>query len=379
MPNPTNIGDIMEARAGDDREKFDALVTAGVAGLVRKQLELKNDIHSDGEFWKARDEKYYSSRSTGIDMKPVTTNHPPSIVAFQQERRMPEFRDFYRVYDAMGNIPTPGVTAQPQAEGGVITGPMEYRGQDAIKHEIDVVKAGIAAAGANVEDFFFPTLGPGWLGHFLWNEFYPTEEEYVYAMADFFKGDYEAIVEAGFILQIDDPGLCDKFGLFDPPISIEEFRKHAELRIEATNYALGNIPEERVRYHTCWGSWHTPHTTDIPFKHVIDLLLKVKAEANSVEAADVRYQLDWKLWEDVKLPDGKIFIPGVIAHKTTTIEPPELVADRILNYARIMGAENVIAGTDCGYGNRVYPDIAWAKMRSMAEGAELASKQLWRK
>ena len=254
---------------------------------------------------------------------------------------------------------------------------MEYRGQGAIKHEIEVVKAGIAAAGADVDDCFFPILGPGWLGHFLWNEFYTTEEEYVYAMADFFKGDYEAVVDAGFILQIDDPGLCDKFGLFDPPISVEEFRKHAQLRIEATNYVLSNIPEDKVRYHTCWGSWHTPHTTDIPLQHVIDLLLKVNAQAYSIEAADVRHQLDWKLWEDVKLPDGKIFIPGVIAHKTTTIEPPELVADRIMTYARIMGRENIIAGTDCGYGNRVYPDIAWAKMRSMAEGAQIASKQLW--
>lgn len=290
---------------------------------------------------------------------------------------MPEFQEFYEIYDVMGNVPVPGVSVPRQTERGTITGPMEYRGQAAIKYEIDLVKAGIAAAGASVEDFFFPSLGPGWLGHFLWNDYYTTEEEFVYAMADFFKGDYEAIVEAGFILQIDDPGLCDKFGLFDPPISIEAFRKHADLRIEATNYALSDIPEDRVRYHTCWGSWHTPHTTDIPFRHVVDLLLKVKAQAYSVEAADVRHQLDWKIWEDVKLPEGKIFIPGVVAHKTTTIEPPELVADRILTYARIMGRENVIAGTDCGYGNRVYPDIAWAKMRSMAAGAELATRQLW--
>ena len=377
LPNPSNIGEIMEARANSDQSRFDSLVTAAVADLVRKQRELKNDIHSDGEFWKARDGKYYDSRSTGIEMRPVADDAPPSIVYFQQERKMPEFRDFYEIYDAMGNVPVPGVAAQRQVERGTITGPMEYRGQEAIKHEIELVKAGIAAAGESVEDFFFPSLGPGWLGHFLWNEYYPTEEEYVYAMADFFKGDYEAIVEAGFILQIDDPGLCDKFALFDPPISIEEFRKHADLRIEATNYALSNIPEDRVRYHTCWGSWHTPHTNDIPFRDVVDLMLKVNAQAYSVEAADVRHQLDWKVWEDVKLPEGKIYIPGVIAHKTTTVEPPELVADRILTYARLMGSENIIAGTDCGYGNRVYPDIAWAKMRSMAAGAELASSRLW--
>ena len=377
LPNPNNIGEIMEARASGDDARFGALVTNGIADLVRKQIELKNDLHSDGEFWKARDGKYYDGRSTGIEMRPVSADAPPSIVFRQQERRMPEFREFYEIYDVMGNVPVPGVSVPRQTERSTITGPMEYRGQAAIKFEIDLVKAGIAAAGARVEDFFFPSLGPGWLGHFLWNDYYATEEEYVYAMADFFKGDYEAIVDAGFILQIDDPGLCDKFGLFDPPISIEAFRKHAELRIEATNYALSNIPEESVRYHTCWGSWHTPHTTDIPFRHVVDLLLKVKAQAYSVEAADVRHQLDWKIWEDVKLPEGKIFIPGVVAHKTTTIEPPELVADRILTYARIMGRENVIAGTDWGYGNRVYPDIAWAKMGSMAAGAELATRQLW--
>ena len=254
----------MEARANSDQSRFGSLVTTAVADLVRKQRELKNDIHSDGEFWKARDGKYYDSRSTGIEMRPVADDAPPSIVYFQQERQMPEFRDFYGIYDAMGNVPVPGVTAQRQVERGTITGPMEYRGQEAIKHEIELVKAGIAAAGASVEDFFLPSLGPGWLGHFLWNEYCPTEEEYVYAMADFFKGDYEVIVEAGFVLQIDDPGLCDKFALFDPPISIEEFRKHADLRIEATNYALSNIPEDRVRYHTCWGSWHTPIPTISP-------------------------------------------------------------------------------------------------------------------
>jgi len=196
-------------------------------------------------------------------------------------------------------------------------------------------------------------------------------------LADFFTGDYEAVVAAGFVLQIDDPALVTGFGMASPPMSIAAYRKHVEMRIGATNYALRHIPEDRIRYHTCWGSWHTPHTTDLPFRHVIDLMLKVKAQAYSVEAADVRHQLDWKLWEEVKLPEGKIYIPGVVAHKTTTIEPPELVADRILTYARIMGRENVIAGTYCGYGNRVYPDIGWAKMRSVAEGAELASKQLW--
>jgi 5-methyltetrahydropteroyltriglutamate--homocysteine methyltransferase len=376
LPNPTNIRAILAARA-DNPEKFDTLMKDGVADMVRKQVELKNDIHSDGEFWKVRDQRYYDSRTTGVEMKPVTADKSVWLLAHQRERRMPEFREFYEIYDAVGNTPMPGVTLPPATHRAVISGPLAYRDQGAIQHEIEVVKAGIAAAGASVDDFFFPLLSPGWLAHFLWNEYYQTEEAYFYALADVFKGDYEAVVEAGFVLQIDDPALVTRFGLANPPMSIEAYRKHVEMRIEATNYALSNIPEDRVRYHTCWGSWHTPHTTDLPLRHVIDLMLKVKAQAYSVEAADVRHQLDWKLWEEVKLPEGKIYIPGVVAHKTTTIEPPELIADRILTYARIMGRENVIAGTDCGYGNRVYPDIGWAKMRSMAEGAELASQQLW--
>jgi 5-methyltetrahydropteroyltriglutamate--homocysteine methyltransferase len=377
LPNPDNIAAIQQARADSDQATFDRLVKAGVTDRVRKQMELRNDIHSDGEFWKARDEHYYNSRVTGVAMQPLQPGEGPSILVHQQERHMPEFREFYEIYDQLGNIPRPGVVNPQSTYKAVITGPMTYKGQDAIKHELEVVKAGIAETGAQVEDFFFPVLGPGWLGHFLFNAYYPTDEEYVYAMAAMFKGEYEAVVEAGFILQIDDPGLADKFGMFYPPIPVEAFRKHADLRIEATNWALRNIPEDRVRYHTCWGSWHTPHTTDIPFKHIVDLMLKVNAQAYSVEAADVRHELDYKVWEDVKFPQGKIYIPGVIAHKTTTIEPPELVAHRIMRYASIMGRENVIAGTDCGYGNRVYPDIAWAKMKAMAEGAALATQQLW--
>jgi 5-methyltetrahydropteroyltriglutamate--homocysteine methyltransferase len=166
--------------------------------------------------------------------------------------------------------------------------------------------------------------------------------------------------------------------MMDPPISIEEYRKRVGLRVEATNWALEGIAEENVRYHTCWGSWHTPHTTDIPFEHTIDILLRVKAGAYSVEAADVRHELDWKLWDGkYKLPESKVYIPGVIAHKTTTIEPPELVAERIVRYAKLMGRENVIAGVDCGVGGRCYPDIGWAKLKSLAEGAALATKMLW--
>jgi 5-methyltetrahydropteroyltriglutamate--homocysteine methyltransferase len=382
LPNPENEDEILDARLGADQRKFDDLVKTGITGMVRMQQERGVDIMSDGEFWKARDQQYYGSRVRGIETRPAGPGNPPSILIFQQERRSPDFKRFWEIYDQVGNTPTPGVEYLGlglQRNRAAITSALTPLPPDAITHEIEIVKAGIAAAGAAVEDFFFPVLGPGWLGHFVFNEYYKTEEEYVYALAAFFKNDYRAVVDAGFTLQIDDPGLCDRFGMIDPPISVEEYRKQAELRIEATNWALEGIPEENVRYHTCWGSWHTPHTTDIPFEHTIDIMLKVKAGAYSFEAADVRHELDWKLWEKHKLPEGKICIPGVIAHKTTTIEPAELVAERIVRYANLMGRENVIAGVDCGVGGRCYPDIGWAKLKALSDGAALASKTLWSK
>jgi len=380
LPNPDNQDAILQARSQDDQPTVDALVRDGIVAMVRRQRAVGLDLLSDGEFWKARDQRYYDSRTTGVELRPTTPAQPATLVSFQRERHMPEFRAFWEIYEQVGNTPMPGVTTvtflrAPQR--AVITGPLTPRPPDAILHEVEVVRAGIAAAGARVEDCFFPVLGPGWLGHWLWNEYYTTDEEYVYAMAAFLKHDYRAVVDAGFILQVDDPGLCDRWGMIDPPISVEEYRTQATLRIEATNWALAGIPEERVRYHTCWGSWHTPHVTDLPFEHVIDLMLMVKAGAYSVEAADVRHELDWKLWETHQLPEGKVYIPGVIAHKTTTIEPPELVAERIIRYATLMGRENVIAGVDCGVGGRCYPEIGWAKLKALAEGATLATKALW--
>jgi 5-methyltetrahydropteroyltriglutamate--homocysteine methyltransferase len=381
LPNPDNQAEIMQARRNGDQGKFDELVKTGIAATVRRQKGLGIDILSDGEFWKARDQKYYDSRASGIVTRPLKPGEYGSLSAAQSERRSPEFRRFWEIYDRVGNTPTPGEEFRGRSletERPVIAAPLTPQPPVAIEHEIEVVKAGIAAAGESIDNFFYPVLGPGWLGHSVGNDFYKTDEEYVYAMAAFFKNDYRAVVDAGFTLQIDDPGLCDSFGMMDPPIGVEEYRKRVGLRVEATNWALEGIPEESVRYHTCWGSWHTPHTTDIPFEHVIDILLQVKAGAYSVEAADVRHELDWRLWDGrFKLPEGKMYIPGVIAHKTTTIEPAELVAERIVRYANLMGRENVIAGVDCGVGGRCYPDIAWAKLKALSDGAALATKTLW--
>ena len=377
IPNPSNMAEVQNAKASGDQSKIDEVVTAGIIESIKRQIDLKNDIHSDGEFWKGRDEAYFSSRTTGVESLPITPGNPASMLANMQERHSGEFDDFYAAFDRVGNIPQPGQDNPAATRRWVITGPMENKDGATSKHEVAVVKAALEKAGVNQDDFFYPVLSPGWLGHSLWNEYYKTDEEYVYAMAEFFRQDYEAVAEAGFVLQIDDPDLVDAFCMFTPALSIAEYRKYADLRIEALNYGLRNVPEEQIRYHTCWGSWHTPHVTDLPFEHTVDIMLKVKAQAYSVEAADAQHILDYKVWDSVKFPDDKIYIPGVVAHKTTTVETPEVVADRIVTYANIMGKENVIAGTDCGYGGRTYPDIAWAKMRAMAAGAELATKLLW--
>ena len=300
LPNPSNMEEIIAARTGD-LGKYDELVRSGVTEMVGRQIELKNDILSDGEFWKTRDQGYYDGRVSGVELVPVTAEKPAWILTNQPERCMPEFKEFFEIYDALGNIPMPGVTFEAATQRHAITGPLKYLGQGTIKHEIEVSKEGIAAAGADLEDFLFPVLSPGWISHFLWNDYYQTDEEYFYAIADFTKGEYEAVVEAGFVLQIDDPSMVTRYGYPNPSLSVEEYRKHAEMRVEALNHALSNIPEEKIRFHTCWGSQHSPHTTDLPLRHVIDLILKVNAGAYSIESADVRHQLDWKVWEDVKL------------------------------------------------------------------------------
>jgi 5-methyltetrahydropteroyltriglutamate--homocysteine methyltransferase len=232
-------------------------------------------------------------------------------------------------------------------------------------------------AGVQPEETFMCVLAPGWIEHSLFNEHFKTDEEFLFAIADAMKHEYKAIVDAGFILQLDDPGLPDTYDMIVPHPTIEDYRKFAEIRIDAMNHALKGLPEDRIRYHICWGSWHGPHVHDLELKYVVDLMLKVTAQAYSVEAANPRHEHEWKVWKETKLPDGKILIPGVVSHASNVVEHPELVADRIELYANIVGKENVIAGTDCGMGGRVHMQIGWAKLKALAEGCELATKRLW--
>jgi 5-methyltetrahydropteroyltriglutamate--homocysteine methyltransferase len=276
----------------------------------------------------------------------------------------------------------------PRPMGRPIVGKVTYRGHAALQTDIDNLRAallppkggshtnGDSVSAFRRKDAFMTSPAPGTFGRDQ-NRYYKTQEEFLFALADALRVEYHAIADAGFVLQIDDPGMAENWDAMDPSVTLEEYRAYARLCIDALNHALDGIPEDRVRYHMCWGSWHGPHLTDIPLRDIADLLLTIRAGAYSIEAGNVRHEHEWKVWRDVKLPDGKLLIPGVVSHATNVVEHPELVADRIVQYAQLVGRENVIAGTDCGLGGRIHPSLAWAKLQVLVEGAALASRQLW--
>jgi len=358
--------DLMTGRQLDP-ETLKREMRAGIVDVVGKQTKAGIDVISDGELTKFGfgGLAYYGRRLSGLATRPVKPGEAP-FMALETNERI-EFAEFYKELQ-FGPFPP---------ERTICNGPVNYIGHDEVKKDIELFKSALAEANSNPEETFMCVLAPGWLEHFFYNEYYSSEEEYVFALADAIKHEYKAVVDAGLILQIDDPALPDTYDMIVPSPSIDEYRKFAAVRIEALNHALQGIPEDRVRYHICWGSWHGPHTHDLPLKHVVDLMLKVRAGAYSVEAANPRHEHEWKIWKEVKLPEGKILIPGVVSHASNVVEHPELVADRIIQYARLVGRENVIAGTDCGMGLRVHPQIAWAKLKALAEGAALATNELW--
>jgi len=354
-------------------------VVPAIAETVKKQVEIGIDCINDGEFWTARSLAHYAAHFTGLEARPVKLGEPPTTRHSTRERD--EFRDFYADMDKLGTLFfVPGEKPMPPMTERVIArGSVKSRGPQAINREIDAFRAAIDRSGSKVEEAFIAVLAPGWLDHFIFNEYYNTDEEFLFALAEAVREEYRAVVSAGFVLQIDDPGLPDWWDMIKPEPTVEEYRKFAKLRIEAVNHALVGIPEEKVRYHLCWGSWHGPHTHDLPLEHIIDLVLAVKAQTYSFEAGNVRHEHEWRAWQAVKVPPGKILMPGVVSHATNLVEHPQLVADRILRYTAIVGRENVIAGTDCGLGGRVHSELAWAKLRALVEGAQLASKNLWRR
>jgi 5-methyltetrahydropteroyltriglutamate--homocysteine methyltransferase len=379
LPAPKGWED-MPARLANaevtDHGEIAARVLPAIADTVKRQVDIGVDCIGDGEFWTARSLAHYAAHFTGIDVRPVKPGEPPTTRHSTRERD--EFRDFYGDMDKVGTLFfVPGEKpVPPMTERVVARGPVKSKGPEAINRQIDTFKAAIARSGAKVDEAFIPVLAPGWLDHFIFNEYYKTEEEFVFALAEAIAEEYRAVVSAGFVLQIDDPGLPDWWDMIKPAPTVEAYRRFAKLRIDAVNHALAGIPEEKVRYHLCWGSWHGPHTHDLPLEHIIDLILEVKAQTYSFEAGN-GHEHEWRVWQAAKPPAGKMLMPGVVSHATNIVEHPQLVADRLLRYAAIVGRENVIAGTDCGLGGRVHAELAWAKLGALVEGARLASQSLW--
>jgi 5-methyltetrahydropteroyltriglutamate--homocysteine methyltransferase len=355
---------------------------SAAADVVRLQFEHGLDIVNDGEFGKAmrRSEdigawwSYVYSRLGGFEKLAAEAAKGRSGWTFGSKERR-EFEQFYRDTGGVGGSDASARSSANDMFGLACTGPVKYTGHALVERDISNLKAAIA--GASIEDVFMSAVSPATL-QILPDHHYQSREDYTWALAEAIREEYRAIVNAGFILQIDDPAIVDVwdwwFSLSD---DMSGYRKWAEFQVEALNHALEGIPEDRVRMHICWGSWHGPHKTDLPLRDVVDLLLKVRVGAYSVEAGNVRHEHEWKVWTETRLPDGRLLIPGVVSHATNVLEHPEVIADRITHYANAVGRENVIAGTDCGLGGRLHPQLAWAKLGALKEGADLASKRFW--
>ncbi|MEX2446179.1 MAG: cobalamin-independent methionine synthase II family protein [Dehalococcoidia bacterium] len=373
LPRPLDLYELLVQRSsGDLRDEagFDARVKEAVADVVRRQADIGIDVVSDGEQSKPMFSDYIADRVSGFE---GSHNSPDPFV---NHTRHPEpFPEYAAWRDSGGVNLNPGaMTRRPKC-----VGPLAWKDR---AYEEDIVNFKEALAGVSVAEGFMPSPSPGIIAMRLPNEHYASEEEYLFAIADVMRDEYQAIVDAGLMLQIDAP---DTAMAWDRQHweSLEEFRAAVAMRIDALNHALRDIPEEQVRFHVCWGNTENPHTGDVPLADIVDLVLRVKASAYAVEAANPRHAHEWAVWEDVKLPDGKALMPGVIDSVTNFVEHPDLVAQRIVRYANLVGRENVIAGVDCGFGTRasatprVHPELVMAKFASLAEGARRASKQLW--
>jgi len=342
---------------------------AAVADVVALQRELGIDLVNEGEYTKGGDWlSFADDRFAGFEITDASNEKP--LIAQGKDRE--EFDAFYRYATERGTLfYTAGGQVSPRRLRWVCTGEISYAGHEQVRREIEMLRA--CDPG---EDAFLTSTAPASLEVYRANSYYEDDIDYLYALADALRVEYELIVDAGFVLQVDDawlPALWDRIGI---EMGLEAFRERCRARVQALNHALTNIPEDRVRYHMCWGSWHGPHAHDLELVHLVDVLLEVKAQAYLIEGANARHEHEWTVWRDVRLPEGKILVPGVVTHSTDVVEHPELVAQRIERFASVVGPENVIAGTDCGFGGRTHPQIAWAKLRSLSEGAARASRAL---
>jgi len=380
----------MERGEAYDEAAYERALADAVRDIVSRQAEAGIDVVDDGEMGKTSWIVYLYERMKGIEVRMISIADGSILPASRDRDAFPEF---YAEHDAEvarqfifqagryshDAADDGGDTAVPKAAVWFCTGPLSYD-DTAVKRDIANLKA--ALEGVDVADAFMPVVAPA-SAYWLRNEHYASEEEFVFAVADVLHEEYTHIVDAGFLLQVDDAVLVHEYdSILAGGGSVDDYRRWAELRVEALNHALEGIPEERVRYHVCNGSWHGPHVYDPPLRDVIDLVLRVRARYYLFEQANVRHEHEWRLWEDVDLPEGKVLVPGVVTHHTRVVEHPELVAERLVRLANVVGRANVMGGTDCGFAQgvffqRVHPSIQWAKLEALAEGARLATKQLF--
>ncbi|HEY6993007.1 MAG TPA: cobalamin-independent methionine synthase II family protein [Xanthobacteraceae bacterium] len=369
---PQALQDIMRAKQSGkpyDPAAYERCLAESVADVVRRQAEVGIDVISDGEFGKAISwNQYVIERLSGFELRTIPQGFRPGVPGADRTR----FKEFYAELDVR----------EPMANDKMVAciGPVKYIGQDIVQRDIANFKA--ALKGLNVEEAFMPVVAPSSVLPDRKDEYYKGEEDWLEAVTAAMRTEYRMIVDAGFLLQIDDARAATAFDRMVPPASFEDYRRWLAKFVESLNHALEGIPEERVRYHVCWGSWPGPHVSDVPLRDIVDLILKVRAGAYVIESANPRHEHEWQVWKNVKLPEGKVLIPGVISHATNVVEHPELVAERILRFANLVGRENVMAGTDCGFAQgtfyrRVHPTVMWAKFEALVAGARLASKQLW--
>jgi len=364
----THVGSLPGPAGFDPIAHSDDDLRRSVEWIVGQQRAIGLDIINEGELTKGGDWlSFMDQRLGGFEERPF----PASGTIIGKGKDREEFAEFYRFAAERQTLFFMADKRMSTARRYLAcTSPITYTGQSAIERELSIFRSVVS----NPADCFLTSTAPASLEPYRSNEFYTTPEEFVVALAEALRVEYEAIVNAGFLLQIDDAWLVALWDRIGMTMGLDPFKRYCIVRIDALNHALRNIAAERVRYHLCWGSWHGPHAYDLPLADIVDVMLRVKARFYSFEAANVRHEHEWALWERVKLPAGKAIVPGVVTHSTDLVEHPGLVSQRIQRFARLVGAENVIASTDCGFGGRTHPQIAWAKLKSLCEGAALASK-----
>jgi 5-methyltetrahydropteroyltriglutamate--homocysteine methyltransferase len=374
---PPQLLEMVRARQGTgsiDQENYDKCLKDSVSEVVKRQARAGIDVVNDGEFGKSTSWSLYAlKRLSGFELRPFQ----PGADTFARGADRQRFAEFYSEMEGRGADRT---WSKVTVQDAVCVGPIQYTGLPELQRDIDNLKA--ALKGAPVEEAFLPVAAPSSAIPDRKNEYYKNDEELVVALAEALRTEYRAIAASGILLQVDDARAAVTYDRMVPPAGFDDYYRWLGRHVEILNHALEGIPEDRIRYHVCWGSWPGPHTTDVPLKKIVDLILKVRAGAYLIEAANPRHEHEWQVWKDVKLPDGKVLAPGVVSHGTNVVEHPDLVAERILRFAGLVGRENVIAGTDCGFAQeelnrRVHPSIMWAKLEAMAEGARIASQALW--